>query len=242
MPTTPNDPLPPRAGPWLLVVAAPAEAKAVLDGLGAEAKPPDEWAPYEVEPGLIIVRTGVGKANAAAAVGIALHSRTYTAVVNLGIAGALPGDNPMHIGDTVAATRSVYSDEGLELPNGSFVGCSAMGFPLGPFDDSGIPGDPELLDRVRALVSTTAPVATVSTCSGTDALAGQVVDRTAAVAEAMEGAAVGQVATRLGVPFLELRVISNSTGDRDNQTWSIGESLVRLGTLAGQVRDLARTR
>lgn len=242
MPTEPVAPTTARDAPWLLVVAAPAEATSVLGGLGADAEAPDEWVPREIDPGLDLVRTGVGKANAAAAVGIALRSRTYSAVVNLGIAGALPCASPLKIGDVVAATRSVYADEGLEMPDGSFVGCSAMGFPLGPFDDSGIPGDSELLDRVEGLVSASAPVATVSTCSGTDSLARRVAGRTGAIAEAMEGAAVGHVAMKLGVPFLELRVISNTTGDRDNQVWAIGEALARLGTLASRISDRTRTR
>jgi len=240
--STPAGTTTPQDAPWLLVVAAPAEAKAVLNGLGLVDELADEWSPRQVEPGLVLVRTGVGKANAAAAVGMALCSRTYNAVVNLGIAGALPSRQPLQIGDSIAATRSVYADEGLELPDGSFVGCSAMGFPLGPFGDSGVPGCPELLDRVRPLISMMSAVATVSTCSGTDALARCVMDRTGAAAEAMEGAAVGQVAMKLGVPFLELRVISNTTGNRDDQVWSISESLARLGTLAGEVRELARTR
>lgn len=162
--------------------------------------------------------------------------------MNLGIAGALPNGKPLAIGSTVAATRSIYADEGLALPDGSFVGCSQMGFPLGPFDDRGVPASPGLLDCLGPLVSTTAPVATVSTCSGTDALASTVAERTLAVAEAMEGAAVGQVAAKLGVPFIELRVISNTTGNRECQVWSIGEALDVLGELARDVGAAALAR
>lgn len=238
--TTPMKPSP--EAPWLIVVAAPAEAKAVLGGLGLETDPPAEWHPRDVDASLALVVTGIGKANAAAGVGIALRSRTYGAVINVGIAGALPAAIPLAIGDSVAATRSVYADEGLALPDGSFAGCSEMGFPLGPFDDRGVPASAGLLDRLAPLVSATGPVATVSTCSGTDALSRTVVDRTEAVAEAMEGAAVGQVAAKLGVPFLELRVISNTTGNRDSQVWSIGPALSALGELAAGVGTASRTR
>lgn len=228
--------------PWLIVVAAPAEAKAVLGGLGVETDPPAEWQPRDVDASLALVMTGVGKANAAAGVGIALHSRTYGAVINVGIAGALPTASSIAIGDSVASTRSVYADEGLALPDGSFVGCSEMGFPLGPFDDRGVLASPDLLDSLASLVSATGPVATVSTCSGTDALARTFVERTQAVAEAMEGAAVGQVAARLGVPFIEIRAISNTTGNRESQIWSIGKALSALSPIAVGIATLARTR
>ncbi len=232
--TTSNASLLPK--PWLLVVAAPAEAKSVLVGLGFKPEPPQEWEPRPAGEGLDLLMTGIGKANAAAGTAMALSSRTYGAVVNLGIAGALPVASPLVMGDTIAATRSIYADEGLALPDGSFVGCSGMGFPLGPFDDWGVRASPELLDRLAPLASVTAPLATVSTCSGTDPLARTVVERTWAVAEAMEGAAVGQVAARLGVPFLEMRVISNTTGNRENQVWAIGRALSGLGNLAAGVR------
>jgi futalosine hydrolase len=223
--------------PWLLVVAAPAEAKAVAQGLGTAAPPDEPWRAIEGCEGLDLMMTGIGKANAAAGVAIALGSRTYGAVLNLGIAGALPVATPLALGESIAATRSIYADEGLELPDGSFVGCASMGFPLGPFDDWGVRASSQLLDRLAALTDTTAPVATVSTCSGTDALARKVVARTWAVAEAMEGAAAGQVAACMGVPFLEMRVISNTTGDRERQAWAIGGALQKLSILARGVRD-----
>jgi futalosine hydrolase len=232
----------PKPAPWLLVVAAPAEAAAVLDGLHHPSRSATKWKPVWIDDELAVLMTGVGKANAAAGVGIALHSRTFGAVVNLGIAGALPAARPPELGDSIAASRSVYADEGVAMPDGSFVGCAAMGFPLGHFDDAGLAGSPELLKRVGSLMDRVGPIATVSTCSGTDGLARTVVERTSAEAEAMEGAAVGQVALELGVPFVEIRVISNTTGDRGNQAWAIGPALRRLGEISAAIAEQARTR
>jgi hypothetical protein len=39
------------------------------------------------------------------------------------------------------------------------------------------------------------------------------------------------------VAFAELRVISNTTGDRPSQVWKVREALERLGVLAGGVLD-----
>jgi futalosine hydrolase len=57
--------------------------------------------------------------------------------------------------------------------------------------------------------------------------------RTGAVAEAMEGAAVGLVAHRLGIPFGEVRIISNTTGDRNLQRWDMKRALASLSEVIG---------
>jgi futalosine hydrolase len=179
------------------------------------------------------VRTGVGKANAAAGLARVLDSSRHAAVLNVGIAGALPGGGA-RIGDLIAASASVYADEGLLSPSG-FTDCAGMGFPLGPFPGSAIAADPALLAVVGPLATLSAPVATVSTCSGTNTLADEVVRRTGAVAEAMEGAALAHIAARLGVPFAEVRAISNSTGDRSAQTWDIPAALSSLTRFMGRL-------
>ena len=75
----------------------------------------------------------------------------------------------------------------------------------------------------------TAKIATVAICSGTDEAANEVVKRTGAIVEAMEGAAVVHAATRLSIGAIELRVISNTTGDRNKQQWRLVEALDSLG-------------
>jgi futalosine hydrolase len=47
----------------------------------------------------------------------------------------------------------------------------------------------------------------------------------------MEGAAVALAARRAGVRYGEVRVISNTTGDRDRQRWAIGAALAVLSDL-----------
>jgi futalosine hydrolase len=121
----------------------------------------------------------------------------------------------------------VYFEEGLITPEG-FRTPAAMGFPLGAFDGNAVPGDPVLLEEL-APGFRTGRIATVATCSGTDAAAMEVARRTGAIAEAMEGAAVLHAARRLRVPAIELRAISNTTGDRDHQRWDLRGALAALG-------------
>src|SRR5207248_2206255 len=69
-------------------------------------------------------------------------------------------------------------------------------------------------------------VATVTgTAAGLRALAGRHPD---AVAEGMEGFGVATAAAGAGVPFAEVRTISNPVGPRDREAWRIGDALAAL--------------
>jgi futalosine hydrolase len=174
-----------------------------------------------------VVVSGIGRTNAAAATTEAiLADDGVDLVLGAGIAGALPGGG-LAVGDVVLASSCVYAEEGLATADG-FADMTALGFRLGDFEGNAVPADVTLADRLGA-GSRTGPIATVATCSGTDAAAAEVVRRTGAVAEAMEGAAVVHAARRLGRPGAELRAISNTTGDRAGQVWDLDAALEALG-------------
>lgn len=180
-------------------------------------------------------------------------------IVNLGICGSLPGPTPPPIGSIVIAQASVYADEGVLAPDG-FRDMAAAGFPLGgvvkghcqnpqAFAGSAIPVDAALVHRVRRAFERAGhtplvgSIATVSTCSGTDVLAREIAARTGSIAEAMEGAAIAHTLLRWALAdspptsplaFLELRTVSNTTGDRHMQTWNLGDALRAL-TVAAKV-------
>jgi nucleoside phosphorylase len=67
---------------------------------------------------------------------------------------------------------------------------------------------------------------TVSTCTGTDAAARDIEERTAGAVENMEGAAVAHVAHLHGIPVGEVRGISNIVTDRDSRTWRLKDAAV----------------
>jgi futalosine hydrolase len=58
------------------------------------------------------------------------------------------------------------------------------------------------------------------------------------VAEAMEGFGVATATARVGLPFAEIRAISNPVGPRDRAGWRIPEALAALERAAAA---LART-
>lgn len=65
------------------------------------------------------------------------------------------------------------------------------------------------------------PFVTLSAVTGTSERAGVLQKRYGAVCENMEGAAVAHVCLMHGVPFIEVRGISNIVKDRDKRRWNI---------------------
>jgi len=235
-------PLIERTKRWLLVVAAPVEARAVIAGVtGARSDllPGVSWKARELGARFDIVITGVGKANASAGVARALDAGRHAGVINAGVGGAMP-EAGVGVLDVVVARPSIYADEGMLAPEG-FRDIASMGFP----PNQGMAGEPtvavtpdeRLVSALEKESKAVGPVATVSTCSATEALAREVRARTGAIAEAMEGAAAGFTVQRLapGLPFVEVRVVSNMTGDRSAQGWDLAGSTERLRALCASL-------
>ena len=195
--------------------------------------------------GAQIVIAGVRRTNAASATTEAILNAWkrggIDGVISAGIGGALPAENndeTLKIGETIVASSCIYVEEGIITARG-FAGMQALGFPLGDFAGNAVPVDEDLLDRLSGTFRI-GPIATVATCSGTADAAREVVRRTGALAEAMEGAAVVHAARRLKVPAIEIRAISNTTGDRAQQAWDLQAGLDALGRSAREAVPLLR--
>ena len=176
--------------------------------------------------------SGVGKANAAATAALLLDSLQPEAVICFGCAGAYL-ESGLKIGDLVLASEEIYGDEGAAAPDG-FLDMQALGFPLaergGEHWFNRFPVDPELLAQGQRLIVgalgarqrvARGPLVTVSTCSGTASAGNQLARRTEGLGESMEGAAVAQLCACLGVPFFEVRGISNLVEDRNLSRWDL---------------------
>lgn len=226
-----------KSGTILFVIAAPKEVDSVLLTLTGTTAPVQPWTAIPIHPAIDLVFSGVGKTCAAAATARTLDPSRHCLVASIGIAGALPGSG-LNLGDVVLASASVFADEGVESDS-RFQTMADLGFgPLPDRSDMAIPGSREWLDHLAPL-GTVGPIATVSTCSGSDRCAAQVRSRTNALAEAMEGAAAGVVAHRLNVPFLEVRAISNTTGARHAQRWDLARAVASLGVIARAIASAA---
>jgi futalosine hydrolase len=199
-------------GRVLVMTAVEAEREAVLRGLGAAGCAADVF----VETG------GVGVAATAAATArlLALAEDGFDALLSAGIAGGVTGR--VAVGGTVVATSSIAADLGADSADG-FVSLDRLGFGRARLD-----ADPRLLAAATSALphAVAGPVLTVSTVTGTEAGVREVLARHPdAVAEAMEGFGVATAAAQVGLPFGEVRTISNPMGPRDRAAWRIGDAL-----------------
>ena len=97
-----------------------------------------------------------------------------------------------------------------------------------------VDADPDLFKLLTTALpeAIAGDVLTLSTVTGTAETAEWLMARFPhAVAEAMEGYGVG-IATE-GIPFAELRTISNPIGPRDRAAWRLKEAFAALSTASG---------
>jgi futalosine hydrolase len=204
----------------LVVTAVAAEAEAVRAGTD----------PTRIHVAVV----GVGPAAAAAGTArlLALAEAAggpYRTVVSAGVAGGFPGRAP--VGATVIAARSVAADLGAETPDG-FLRVDELGFGTSVAD-----ADATLFKSLASALpeAVVGDILTVSTVTGTAQIAAGLAARfPAAVAEGMEGYGVACAAAGAGVPFGELRTVSNAVGPRDRGAWRLGDALTALTVAARQ--------
>ncbi|MFB9276038.1 futalosine hydrolase [Cohnella cellulosilytica] len=204
------------SGKILIMTAVEAEKEAVLRGLRGN-------------PLCEVQAAGVGPAAAAASTALALAGKAgdYGLVVSAGIAGGFAGAAP--VGSIVVASEAVAADLGAETPEG-FAGVDKLGF-----GTNRLKADARIASRLlealgdAGIPASLGPVLTLSTVTGSAATADALAARVpGAAAEAMEGYGVAEAASRFGIPFIEIRAISNAVGPRDRAAWRIGDALAAL--------------
>jgi futalosine hydrolase len=170
-----------------------------------------------------LVFTGIGMVNAASELTRQLEAERPSLSVQFGIAGAYPPCG-LPLGSVVFATEEIYGEVGVLTPEG-WHPADLMGFPLLPGDPprfNRFPLDPGLVERAAAVCDgARGPFLTLSQCTGVRSLADELYRRFEATCENMEGAAAAHVCALYGVPFLEVRGVSNMVENRDRSRWNI---------------------
>jgi futalosine hydrolase len=262
-----------RARPLLVVGATDLELERVAAGLDGATTAATAWGP--LRGGTCAGRTvfvqalGLGKANTAAGLALAIAELRPAAVLQVGIGGAYVGSF-LSVGMAMLADEDAQLDLGLRRPAG-WADWGALGFPLrrdepdrtvvdasavpgAPADHVGAPAEP-VRARVVAVPTDAALTGAIAEATGLprgrfatlDAVTHDVHLGAAMQAafdvsvESMEGAAAAHTARALGVPFAELRAISNVVGERDKARWDL-RGAVRTAGDAGlrALRALAR--
>lgn len=177
---------------------------------------------------VVLGTSGMGKTNAAHAVTILIERFSPSCIVNFGIGGAYPSSG-LGVGDIAVAEKEVYADEGVLLKDGlhSF---EITGIPLlkvrGRKYFNEFPADKRLTKQALKAASSTAHCKsgiflTVSACTGTGKRAAELAGKFGPICENLEGAAVAHICRIYGVPFVEIRGISNIVEDRNMKKWEI---------------------
>lgn len=165
-----------------------------------------------------LINTGVGPVNAAHGVTVAIMQRRPDMIINCGVGGAYPSSS-LSVGDVICASEEIYGDLGAQSPTG-FLDMKALGFAVVSgrqnfFNELPMQVFP-VTQRVRFV--------TVSTCTGTEAVAREIQSRTLGAVENMEGAAIAHVGLLHGIPVGEVRGISNVVTNRDKSSWRLREA------------------
>lgn len=202
----------PRARPLLVVGAVPHETRLVEAALGAVEVPDAPWRLLGAPDGTRVLSCGVGPANAAGALAWALARAPSGHVVNVGSAGTFD-EATLPLKGVAVVTEEDFVDMGTRLADGQWRPAHELKLYVDAGTDNAIPLEaPGELPTDLPFPVVQGPGATVHHVCGTLADAAERRDQRGALVESMEGAALALVCRRLGVPFTELRGVSNLAG------------------------------
>jgi futalosine hydrolase len=199
----------------LLAAATTFEIQPAIDALSAGG------AGLDVRP----LITGVGAMAAAWSIMRQLDRERPGLIIQAGIAGCLTGQSP---GKVFTVGEDQFSDQGA-WEEGRFKTLFDMKLADGdafPFTGG------QLINPFRPLMELTGlpcvGALTVNEITTNPERIRWYQQNTAAVVESMEGAALHYVCLQAGVPFLQLRSVSNAVGVRDKAKWDIKLAITRL--------------
>ena len=190
---------------------------------------------------------GMGKVNAAHAATLMIEKFNPRALIVFGVGGAYPSSGA-RVGDIALASEEIAGDEGVLTLEG-FKDTEYIGIPLVQSDRARLynrfPVSASNLKHARQVLSRSmtnvrihaGTFITLSTCTGTLLRAMELERRYHGLCENMEGAAAAQVAELHGIPWVEMRGISNIVEDRDLKKWDLRAAAAVAQMAVQQVLD-----
>jgi len=223
----------------LVVTATEAEVAALVTSLEPLSGRSSRLKSYAHEPHSVdILTTGVGMvATATWCSGVFARER-YDLVLNAGVCGsfrpALPPGSVVHVTtDRIADLGAEDGDAFLSVQELQLLGEDEFPWTRGRLVNSA----PPLNEALRQL-----PVGdaiTVNTVHGNDVTIASAVERYNPHVESMEGAAFMYSCLVHGVPFAQVRAVSNIVERRNRAAWTLRESIDALATTLVKIIDCA---
>ena len=167
----------------------------------------------------VVVRSGIGKVNAAVCTQILVDDFQAEAVINTGIAGSLKAE--INIGDIVVSTDALQHD----------MDAREFGYPKGQIpqmEEFSFPADEKLRKMAAKVCKEVNPEISVfegRICSGDQFISDKgvkdaIISEFGGFAVEMEGAAIGQAAYLNHIPFLVVRAISDKADGSANMDYA----------------------
>ena len=188
-----------------------------------------------------ILVTGISPVNAALSLGLFLgrHPDT-TGALNLGVAGSFDLE-ALPLRSVALPATETWPEVGLH--HGAEVDPRGIGIALAEQQGRRVWNDLDLAPSAAASAMGLAldptwprvPSLTVAGASATPERAAELFARHAALLENMEGFALALTCLRCGLPFLELRTVSNRVGSRPPRDWDLDGALAALGEALGKL-------
>ncbi|MEW5774803.1 MAG: futalosine hydrolase [Thermodesulfobacteriota bacterium] len=183
--------------------------------------------------------TGISPVNAALSLGLFLgrHPDT-TGAVNLGVAGSFDPE-VLPLGAVVLPSSETWPEVGLHAGDG--VDSRGIGIALAEQQGRRVWDTLDLTPEAAAGALglglnpawPRVPSLTVAGVSATPERAATLYARHAALLENMEGFALALACLRCGLPFLQVRTVSNRVGARPPRDWDLDAALTGLGSALG---------
>lgn len=179
-------------------------------------------APHQVQ----LLTGGVGAIATAFALTRALCHDRYDLVLQAGVGGSF--DRDIALGEVVQVTAERYGDLGAE-DHDNFLDIFDMGLIKAnehPHSGGWLKAPDVALAGTEHLRKVTG--LTVSSVSGSEASIARRMQMYGCQVESMEGAAMHYACLQMGVPFIQVRAISNYVIPRDKSQWQMKDAIINL--------------
>lgn len=199
------------------------------------------WVPAagDVRARVDVLVTGVGMVATAAGVARALARTPYACAINAGVCGAF--DRRLPLGAVVHVVADGFPELGVE-DGAQFVPAQVLGLidPEAPPYSDGRLMNPAPPDSATLAALPRVTGITVNTVHGDDRSIAAVTARAHPDVESMEGGAFMYACLTAGVPFAQIRAVSNYVERRNRAAWKMADAIEALGRTTAAVLQQLR--
>ena len=201
---------------------------AITAATGLELKEASTLIQEENRHEIIFCITGVGLLSAAFALTKIIFEEKPDLILQIGIAGTFHEE--MKLSDIVVVKEEVLADMGV-MEDGKWkdifdLNLAAPDEP--PFENKLLTNP--WLSKFNLLHLPEVTDVSVNCITTEDKEIRRLKEKYDPVTESMEGAALHYVCTKMNIPFLQIRAISNYVGERDKSKWEIKKAVDNLAT------------